>query len=169
MRWFRLNTRPATWLAFLALALQFTLSFGHLHTNEWRHASIERQHAVVASLKLGSSDTPAAPVQQDSDGFCAICASITLAGSLVLPTPPAHALPPSIDRARSRAWSRLRDDRHFKPAHLPPPMTVMRSRTAAPPRSLGLETRPATPTLRRSDARSAFSSPTLYPRSRHGV
>jgi hypothetical protein len=99
MRWFRLNTRPTTWLAFLALALQFTLSFGHLHTNEWRHASIERQHAVVASLKLGSSDTPAAPVQQDSDGFCAICASITLAGSLVLPTPPAHALPPSIDRA----------------------------------------------------------------------
>jgi hypothetical protein len=98
MRWFRLNTRPTTWLAFFALALQFALAFGHLHASEWRRIAADSKHAVITSLKLGSSDTPAGPAQQDTDGFCAICASIRLVGSLVLPPPPAQALPPAIDR-----------------------------------------------------------------------
>ena len=98
MRWFRLNTRPTTWLALFALALQFALAFGHLHASEWRRVSADSKHAVITSLKLGSSDAPAGPTQQDTDGFCAICASMRLVGSLVLPLPPAQALPPAIDR-----------------------------------------------------------------------
>jgi hypothetical protein len=99
MRWFRLHTRPTACLAFFALALQLVLSFGHAHGDKLRLSAADAKVAAFSSIKSGSTDTPAGPAQQDNDDFCAICASVTLGGSLILPTPPAAALPPAIDSA----------------------------------------------------------------------
>jgi hypothetical protein len=97
MRWFRLHTRPTACLAFVALALQLILSFGHAHGDKLRLSAAAARDSVFTNVKSGSADTPAGPVRQDNDDFCAICASVTLAGSLILPTPPAATLPPAID------------------------------------------------------------------------
>src|ERR1700692_1261043 len=99
MRWFRLHTRPTACLAFFALALQLILSFGHAHGDKLRLSSAEAKGAVFTNVKSGSTDTPAGPARQDNDDFCAICASVTLAGSLILPAAPAATLPPTIDGA----------------------------------------------------------------------
>src|ERR1700730_3593253 len=97
MRWFRLHTRPTACLAFFALALQLILSFGHAHGDKLRLSSAEAKSAVFTNVKSGSADTPSGPARQDNDDFCAICASVTLAGSLILPALPAAILPPAID------------------------------------------------------------------------
>ena len=97
MRWFRLHTRPTACLALFALVVQLVLSFGHAHGDKFRLSAASAKDAVFTNIKTGSADTPAGPARPDNDDFCAICASITLAGLLVLPTPPAATLPPAID------------------------------------------------------------------------
>jgi hypothetical protein len=99
MRWFRLHTRPTSCLALFALALQLILSLGHAHGDKGRFSAAAAQGLAFTNIKSGTAGAPAAPAQQDNEGFCAICASINLAGSLVLPSPPTQALPRTIDRA----------------------------------------------------------------------
>ena len=85
MGWFRSNRGMAAWLAFFALACQLLLSFGHVHVGKFSGGS-----PVWAAAETGdaSADGPPSP-QKNPTGlagdFCAICANISLAGTLVVP------------------------------------------------------------------------------------
>jgi len=74
------------WLAFFALACQLLLSFGHVHIPKFGGAS-----AAWAATETGDASADAAPppAQKNPAGlagdFCAICANISLAGTLILP------------------------------------------------------------------------------------
>ena len=86
MSWFRSNRGAVAWLAFFALACQLLLSFGHIHAGKFSGGS-----AAWAAVGTGGSpiDVPSSPPQKNPSGlggdFCAICANIALANTLVLP------------------------------------------------------------------------------------
>jgi hypothetical protein len=78
--------RWGTNAALFALALQFVLSFGHVHI----HGGWEAGHLAEAGLSLLAADddsgAPSNPVDHHgADDDCAMCASIALAGSLLVP------------------------------------------------------------------------------------
>jgi hypothetical protein len=86
MRWFRSNRGVVAWWALFALACQLVLSFGHVHASKFDVGSL-------ASAAVGTADAPAdgSPSSPEKNpvgvarDFCAICASINLAGTLILP------------------------------------------------------------------------------------
>lgn len=86
MDWFRSNRGVVAWVALFALACQLALSFGHIHTSELGGGSL-----AFAAAETGdaSADGPPSAPQKNPIGlagdFCAICASINLAGTLILP------------------------------------------------------------------------------------
>jgi hypothetical protein len=86
MGWFGSNRNVVTWLAFFALACQLLLSFGHLHVGKFSGGSAE-----WAAAQTGDASANASPLlpRKNPTGlagdFCAICASINLVGTLVLP------------------------------------------------------------------------------------
>lgn len=83
MRWFRLRARSGSWIALSALILQLVLTFGHVHLD--RAAPPALAGAAVESA--GHAPTmPDAPDGLAAD-YCAVCAVIHLAGSLL----PTHA------------------------------------------------------------------------------
>ena len=77
--------RLAGWLALFALAVQLTLSFGHIHAEDFAPPS-------VSSVAAPSDGAPAAPGVPDHDD-CPICSVMHLAGTLLVPMPPQVAVP----------------------------------------------------------------------------
>jgi hypothetical protein len=73
-------------LAFFALACQLVLSFGHVHAGQFGSGPL-----ASAAVETGdaSADVPLSSPQKNPIGlagdFCAICASISLAGTVILP------------------------------------------------------------------------------------
>ena len=92
MRWFRTNRRFAGTLALFALALQITLSFGHIHL---------RDFAGVPGVAVAQAQATATDPANDhnpghsADDYCLICATASLAGTLVLPSQVAPRVPVS--------------------------------------------------------------------------
>src|SRR5262245_10406447 len=90
MRWFRTNRRFSGALALFALALQLTLAFGHIHLRDF--AGIP---GVAGAQAQDSSDK--SPGHNDADHsanhYCLVCATVSLAGTLVLPDLVALLLP----------------------------------------------------------------------------
>jgi hypothetical protein len=86
MRWFRSNRSLVAWLAFFALACQLLLSFGHVHAGQFNGGSL-----AFAAVETGDTpaDGPPSSPQKNPIGlagdFCAICANISLANTLILP------------------------------------------------------------------------------------
>ncbi len=76
------NHRRAAWLALFALFVQFALSFGHIHTEDFLPQSAA---SVTGPALPGSSGGPLP--EGLAHEACAICASMHLAGALVLPEP----------------------------------------------------------------------------------
>jgi hypothetical protein len=105
MRWFRSNGGGVAWLAIFALACQFVLTFGHVHTGSVRlvYAAL----ATSADRADGSAGAPSSPAQKIPTGlaqdFCAVCNHISLANALALPFSPT-AVPP-ISFTRELHWS----------------------------------------------------------------
>lgn len=102
MRWIRQHIRPATWLAFAALAVHLVMTFGHVHA-EWLSTSSPTRTGIVAAELYGpDTDGAGAPMQPYrapvAHSFCAICASVSLLGTLVLPVAQRLAPPPVIVR-----------------------------------------------------------------------
>lgn len=102
MSWFRSSRCGVTWLALFALACQLVFAFGHVHPGKtggypgaW---AVNGDHS--ASLTAPSHHENPAGL---ADDFCAICASINLASTLVMPESPAVA--PSHPLARYLDWS----------------------------------------------------------------
>src|SRR5579862_7705417 len=89
MGWVRLRKRFGAGLAIAAMALQFALSFGHVHV-----LGIGHNAPVVAASMQGNAAAPnPAQNKPDNDDYCAICASISLLGGSVVAAPPPLALP----------------------------------------------------------------------------
>src|ERR1700693_6341052 len=95
MNWFRSNRGRVAWLAFFALACQLVLGFGHVHLGK---VGGSIAWAVAAHAGNGSAVVASAPSHRDpsglADDFCAICANISLASTLVIPASPA-VVPPN--------------------------------------------------------------------------
>jgi hypothetical protein len=80
MGWLRSNKGRIVWLALFALACQLALSFGHVHPGK----NVGSASAALGAAGNADQSAPAAP-RGPADDFCAICANISLAGTLVLP------------------------------------------------------------------------------------
>ena len=81
MHWIRSNVRLGGWCALFALAIQLTLSFGHVHVEGGPATSQEAALAASASTS-NQPNPPANPEPRSHVGdFCAICALIQLAGT----------------------------------------------------------------------------------------
>jgi len=98
MSWFRSRSRLGALVALFALAIQLALTFGHVHfaaASAPTQVGDVRGKIATATPDPAPGDTPAL-----ADDYCAVCALIQLAGSLV--TPAAPPLPPPIDRGVSQ-------------------------------------------------------------------
>ena len=109
MKWFRSNIKHGSRLALLALAVQFALSFGHIHAVQ---AAPAIQFGSLQSGTYGANGLPAADAvdqsaqqqpapdrdsgQQPGD-TCAICAVMALANNVLFATPPLLLLPQAIE------------------------------------------------------------------------
>lgn len=129
MSWFRSNRGRGTWLALFALSCQLFLSFGHIHLGKIGIAPVAATPSAAIAINSGddSAALPRGPPQKSpsgfADDFCAICASIGLASSLVVPTAPAVTPPISSDRALSWSYAGFEPrsfEHHFFEARGPP-------------------------------------------------
>jgi len=106
MAWVRGSIRFGSWLALFALAFQLTLSFGHIHTEDFAPAA-GIQATVDADYDGGN------PAEPDHHGLghddCPICATTALLATLVIPLPPALDVPAThsfafLDETDARQW-----------------------------------------------------------------
>jgi hypothetical protein len=100
MRYFRSNIRFGAFCALFALAIQLLLSFGHVHAGASARLSASLPLSM-AGVNQPTPDDPAVPSKQTglAGDYCAICAQIELAGSLVPATGPVSLVPDPISRA----------------------------------------------------------------------
>jgi hypothetical protein len=94
MRWFRSQKLAVTLVALFALASQFAHTFGHVHLERFVDSALAAsgKAAIPAAAKLALDQAPSqdrhSPIRL-VDGFCAICASISLAGTGLVSVSPA--------------------------------------------------------------------------------
>jgi hypothetical protein len=101
MTWVRRYVRRGAGVALLALALQLVLSFGHVHLDGLA-GSGPAQAGISVSATANDAGTPSDTGHHPgANDFCAICATISLAGSLLLPQL-AHLVLPAVT---AREWS----------------------------------------------------------------
>jgi hypothetical protein len=87
MHWFRSHVRCGSCIALFALALGLVLTFGHVHLDGLGgHAST--RIAASAGTATTGNDVPG-----DADDYCARCALVYLAGTLVPAAAAALPLP----------------------------------------------------------------------------
>lgn len=94
MRWFRANRKTGGRLALFALALQFVLSFGHIHREDIYGPAYGPAGKIAAASSLDKS--PSHPSNQPSthgDDYCAVCASISLLSNSFIAAAPQLPLP----------------------------------------------------------------------------
>lgn len=86
MKWSRAKAKSLSVLALFALALQFALSFGHIHADAFA--------APTAISDYASTPTSDNEHQQnDPADICAICATVAMANALVDASPPVLTVP----------------------------------------------------------------------------
>jgi hypothetical protein len=95
MTWAETRRSLSGWLALAALALQLAVSFGHMHPEDFVHG---RPGTVIATQGGSGAGEPGDNDHEHLD--CAICATMDIAGTLLLPVPPVIALPAEIVVAR---------------------------------------------------------------------
>src|SRR5436190_19392747 len=94
MRWVRSHARFGSCLALFALALQLTLSFGHLHFDARSNQAAPWFSASSSVNSPVSGEIPVQPTKHTKFAdFCAICAVVHMAASSLIATPPSHSLP----------------------------------------------------------------------------
>jgi hypothetical protein len=90
MGWFRRNGRWGAGCAIAALAIQFVLSFGHVHVEGFVQTPGLLSSLIDSAQNLSpdAADVPAAPRKHVAYGhYCAICAGIHAAGFLPASAP----------------------------------------------------------------------------------
>jgi hypothetical protein len=91
MRWFRRHIGLGSRLALFALAVQLVLSFGHVHVVKLAPASSQAGISLAQVPDQGGA--PTRDRHTGANDFCAICATVSLVASSVLPTA-SSVLPP---------------------------------------------------------------------------
>jgi hypothetical protein len=120
MRWIRTRIRLGAWCALLALAIQFTLSFGHVHRDAFASFAQSRTHGAVAMASAPTA--PSSPTGTSVD-YCAICVVMNMAGSLVPTAAPALPMPALARQVRYQSIADAipaRSRRDFFQARAPP-------------------------------------------------
>jgi hypothetical protein len=104
VNWFRQHIKTVSRLALFALAIQFSLSFGHFHGAAAQAAPAIQTGLTDAAIAAQEAASEAArqkrPADHDSDNKladCAICAVIALANNFLLASPPLLELPRAIE------------------------------------------------------------------------
>ncbi len=105
MKWFRRHIKTGSRLALFALALQFVLSFGHVHADAAQAAAAIQSQASLALEQGLAPDTASQAKQQPSshdDGQpsnepCAICAVMAMANQVMFATPALLPLPDTVE------------------------------------------------------------------------
>jgi hypothetical protein len=106
MKWFRRHIKTGSRLALFALAIQLALSFGHFHFDAARAAPDVQIGLSDVDLSAIDGVVPAETSQPRSDHHdhdrhpsanCAACVLLSLAGNLLLSTPPVLLLPDAIE------------------------------------------------------------------------
>jgi hypothetical protein len=107
MNWFRKHIKTGSRLALFALAIQFALSYGHFHALAAPAIQTGLTQADPAHAKGPAADTASEtaqqqqPANQDNDqqraDGCAICAVMSLAGTVLFATPPLLELPQAVE------------------------------------------------------------------------
>jgi len=133
MHWFRTNLQPG-WLALFALAVQFTLSIGHVHTHGFVQPLLPNPACSAVADATGEV-VPAAPAPVDGSDDCLVCLTIYLTGTS--PTSAGPTLPVPVEFA----WIKLAmvfelpltaAPHHFFNARAPP-LTALETLTAISP------------------------------------
>jgi len=88
MHWFRSRVRFGSCIALFALALGLVLTFGHVHLDGLGGHSSTRIVASAGAAAPAGNDVPG-----DADDYCALCALVNLAGTLVPAAAAALPLP----------------------------------------------------------------------------
>ena len=89
MRWFRDNVRHGSWLALIALAINFALSFGHIHAI----AGQSSRGLVLAALASTDQGNPQRhPDDGQADYLCPICIATSAIANALASSPPAILL-----------------------------------------------------------------------------
>jgi hypothetical protein len=102
----RSHSNFGSWLALFALAFQLVVSFGHVHLDRALPGSQPPSASSVAQTTTDANT--ASPRHGDkspalADDYCALCALIHLAGTVVASTPPELPLPVMFDALLSQA------------------------------------------------------------------
>jgi Protein of unknown function (DUF2946) len=93
MQWLRSNIRLGARLALFAIAVQFALSFGHVH------ALVAQAAPSIQSAQQQLPQQNPDP-DQHRDDFCAICAVVGMASMAMAATPPALPVPQAFELAQ---------------------------------------------------------------------
>jgi hypothetical protein len=106
MGWFRHNIRVTTSFALLVLATHFALTFGHPHVERVINPAISILSEPGSAAPYGTSQgVPLGPSKSsDSGDYCAICANIDLASSLLSPAMPSLVVPRNVDAQPVRVF-----------------------------------------------------------------
>jgi hypothetical protein len=114
MRWFRSNIHTGVGLALFALAVQFAVTFSHVHldwlipprvTHGRSQAAVPFADHFTASLQK-PGDTRSSPGVPDTD--CPICALIQLAGNSAPSVAPPLPVPAMLDGSKLEPLAELR-------------------------------------------------------------
>jgi hypothetical protein len=137
MKWFRSRIKAGTRLALLALAVQFVLSFGHFHgaaalAAPGIHAVTVPAAALPDDNVKSAINAPVAGEAQQApnqshgdhhDGYCAICAVMSLAGSLIISGPVLLLVPEAyqvLSRTTDAEFSHLASPHGISQPRAPP-------------------------------------------------
>jgi Protein of unknown function (DUF2946) len=100
MRWFRDHIRQGSWLALVALTINFALAFGHVHALDGTKAARGTIVAAIASTDDGQ--TQKHPSDGQADYLCPICMAAASISHALTSTPagvPVEFAETLIDRA----------------------------------------------------------------------
>jgi hypothetical protein len=90
MRWIRMNRKWGGRLALFALALQLILSFGHIHAEDLGLAAPPQ---AIASHALTPANDDGTTPPHDQGDACAICVTLSLSATSLLPVVASLTLP----------------------------------------------------------------------------
>ena len=120
MRWFRKHIGRGSWLALVALAINFTLAFGHVHALDGR----DSERPLIVALAMGdSSQSQNHPADHHADYLCPICMAVAIMGNALASTPPSLPIEfaeARIDRPIDQLVSALRPPRAAFQSRGPP-------------------------------------------------
>jgi hypothetical protein len=86
-------------LALFALAVQFVLSFGHIHRDDIYGPSYGRTDAATIAAAASpdkSPSNPASPSSTHGDDYCAICATVSLLSNSFVAAAPQLPVPVAV-------------------------------------------------------------------------